>query len=742
MELKLAQVVQRHRRSHTGGVNPSQFPALYQTMHGKPLDYKEIGFEKMSQLFAASKSIRFVQDGGCGMLYLFDDKVAPVPATTVAAPPPPPSISAGGGMGLPASVELKLESVMKRHARPDGSVTASEFHNLYKEMHGAALRFKELGFKKASELYASSKRIQFVKNGSAGTIYLYGASGAEPAPELPSCSAGSIVLPPALELKLAQVVQRNGHAETGGVNANLFPFLYKQMHGALLDFKEHGFKKMAKLLGAAKSIRFVEDGIDGMLYLNENDAQEARERKHAEARTPAVEGGVSWSPPPRQTREEEEEEEEEEAKHPAETHCAHGEAEVRPVDREHDALRLDGDSSTRELRATPPSRSAGPIVLPPAVEHSMVRVVQSSFTGSVGACQFPLLYQHLHGAALDFKELGFTKLRGLFDASDKVKFVHDGRAGGTIYLCDAEVAAEPGPVLPSHLYPEVVAKSALALPSLGAGSIVLPPALELKLVQVVKRHGPTEIGGVMIAQFPTLYKQMHGEVLGFKELGFTKLKDLLAASKSIQFVQVGAGGMIYLYPEVVAKSALALPSLGAGSIVLPPALELKLVQVVKRHGPTEIGGVMIAQFPTLYKQMHGEVLGFKELGFTKLKDLLAASKSIQFVQVGAGGMIYLCDNEVVAPVLPTYTVATPQNNTMLAQPLVQSPWDALLAQRGIPSRPVAAEELTVQATREPKEPMAALLQVLCSQPPRPPPCECALCLLLGSGFTPRGACKG
>jgi hypothetical protein len=644
MELKLAQVVQRHRRSHTGGVNPSQFPALYQTMHGKPLDYKEIGFEKMSQLFAASKSIRFVQDGGCGMLYLFDDKVAPVPATTVAAPPPPPSISAGGGMGLPASVELKLESVMKRHARPDGSVTASEFHNLYKEMHGAALRFKELGFKKASELYASSKRIQFVKNGSAGTIYLYGASGAEPAPELPSCSAGSIVLPPALELKLAQVVQRNGHAETGGVNANLFPFLYKQMHGALLDFKEHGFKKMAKLLGAAKSIRFVEDGIDGMLYLNENDAQEARERKHAEARTPAVEGGVSWSPPPRQTREEEEEEE---AKHPAETHCAHGEAEVRPVDREHDALRLDGDSSTRELRATPPSRSAGPIVLPPAVEHSMVRVVQSSFTGSVGACQFPLLYQHMHGAALDFKELGFTKLRGLFDASDKVKFVHDGRAGGTIYLCDAEVAAEPGPVLPSHLY-----------------------------------------------------------------------------------------------PEVVAKSALALPSLGAGSIVLPPALELKLVQVVKRHGPTEIGGVMIAQFPTLYKQMHGEVLGFKELGFTKLKDLLAASKSIQFVQVGAGGMIYLCDNEVVAPVLPTYTVATPQNNTMLAQPLVQSPWDALLAQRGIPSRPVAAEELTVQATREPKEPMAALLQVLCSQPPRPPPCECALCLLLGSGFTPRGACKG
>ena len=113
VDRKLKQVLSHER---DGCMQASLFPKAYNDMHGRPLDYRGLGFDKMKELFQASQTILFVADGGGGMVCL-TNTVAPRPA---AAAPPPLRQSAPAGPPPPQynSNSNNFQSPLSQHSNP------------------------------------------------------------------------------------------------------------------------------------------------------------------------------------------------------------------------------------------------------------------------------------------------------------------------------------------------------------------------------------------------------------------------------------------------------------------------------------------------------------------------------------------------------------------------------------------------------------------------------------------------
>jgi len=313
---------------------------------------------------------------------------------------------------------------------------------------------------------------------------------------------------------------------------------------------------------------------------------------------------------------------------------------------------------------TPTSSAAEPSAsTAPSPPSPMLKKVQSRVALLVGrhsqplnACTLPGLYEKVFREKLDFKGLGYTKMRRFLETIPSIE-LQFATKGPPLFLmlrenCTVADTLEMSPerhndngdstsIAPSTIIsenkPRGVDGNSCQVDSRGqhmAGpKPTRPQAVAAKRELIIERiellvgrHSPLDSG-----RLPLLYKEEFNESLDYKALGYDKMKPLLETMPSIELRTSSKGPPLILMMREKwttsdgGQSKIAMKTHEpARTTVSVAETRARVKCLVSSNAPVDM-----CDLPRLYQEAYSDGLDYKALGFNKLKEFLATIPSIR-----------------------------------------------------------------------------------------------------------------
>lgn len=275
--------------------------------------------------------------------------------------------------------------------------------------------------------------------------------------------------------------------------------------------------------------------------------------------------------------------------------------------------------ATKSASETSKTTLSAPRATLKKVHSKIVRLVWSQ-SEPMTLQRLPALYDEAYDQKLNYKELGYSKLKSFLKA---------------IPLIELETVGVNTLILLAQKNKRTASANS------NQSTICVDLAtVQSRVVQLVRLHS----GPLDVCKLPALYRDSYYSNLDYKSLGFSKLKSFLESTQTIKLKTSVDGSILASVPRK--KGTATVETNGTKPGMATPTklwqVQSRITLLVSRHSDT----VTVGNVSALFEETYREKLDFKGLGFAKLTRLLEAIPSIEVRKSNGGHPIHLvlCEN--------------------------------------------------------------------------------------------------
>eukprot|EP00544_Gedaniella_sp_CCMP2646_P010493 CAMPEP_0202490678 /NCGR_PEP_ID=MMETSP1361-20130828/8010_1 /ASSEMBLY_ACC=CAM_ASM_000849 /TAXON_ID=210615 /ORGANISM="Staurosira complex sp., Strain CCMP2646" /LENGTH=641 /DNA_ID=CAMNT_0049120615 /DNA_START=131 /DNA_END=2056 /DNA_ORIENTATION=+ len=234
--------------------------------------------------------------------------------------------------------------------------------------------------------------------------------------------------------------------------------------------------------------------------------------------------------------------------------------------------------------------------------------------------RLPALYDEAYHQKLNYKELGYSKLKSFLK---------------TIPLIELETVGVNTLILLAQKNKRTASANS------NQSTICVDLAtVQSRVVQLVHLHS----GPLDVCKLPALYRDSYYSNLDYKSLGFSKLKSFLESTQAIKLKTAVDGSILASVPRNKGTATVETNRTKPG-MATPTKLwqvQSRITLLVSHHSET----LTVCNLSALFEETYRVKLDFKGLGFAKLTRLLEAIPSIEVRKSNGGHPMHLvlCEN--------------------------------------------------------------------------------------------------